>query len=97
MRWYAWWLNTAVATFAQDHGLELGHANGEENFPFTRIGQAPQGIKPRVTQSGIEGKDATRRSAGDGSYVSPYHVNDAIMGDLFDLCLSEVVELLRFS
>lgn len=96
MRWYAWWLSPSVAQFAHDHGLEMGHANWEENFPFTRIGQAPQGVKPRVIQAGIQGKHATRRSAGDGSYGSAYQVDDSIMQALFDLCLGEVVELLKF-
>jgi creatinine amidohydrolase len=97
MRWYAWWLSPAVAEFAKAHGLEMAHANWEENFTFTRIGDAPQGIKPRVVDLNISGKDETRRLAGDGSYGGAYQVNDRIMQELFDLCLGEVLDLLQFT
>jgi len=43
----------------------------------------------------ISGKDETRRLAGDGSYGGAYQVDDSIMQEMFDLCLSEVLALLR--
>jgi len=96
MRWYAWWLSPAVGEFAKAHGLEMAHANWEENFTFTRIGDAPQGVKPRVVDRNISGKDETRKLAGDGSYGGAYQVDDAIMQEMFDLCVCEVLALLKF-
>lgn len=96
MRWYAWWLSPAVGEFAKAHGLEMAHANWEENFTFTRIGDAPQGVKPRLVDLNISGKDETRKLAGDGSYGGAYQVDDAIMQEMFDLCLGEVLDLLKF-
>lgn len=96
LHWYAWWLSPAVAEFAKQNKLETAHANWMENFPFTRIGNAPEGSKPRPAQEGIVGKLKTRQIAGDGSYGGSYQVDDGIMQKLFDLCLDETLEQLRF-
>ena len=96
LRWYAWWLSPAVAEFAKEHGLETAHANWMENFSFTRIGEAPKGIKPRVQEVDINGARVTRNVAGDGSYGGAYQVDDRIMDKLFKLCLSETLDLLQF-
>ena len=74
----------------------MAHANWEENFTFTRIGDAPPGVKPRVVDRNISGKNETRKLAGDGSYGGAYQVDDAIMQEMFDLCLGEVLALLKF-
>lgn len=95
MCWYAWWLSPAVAEFAKAHGLETAHASWMENFTFTRVGEAPQGVKPHVVDPNISGKDETRRLVGDGSYGGAYQVDDAIMQEMFDLCLGEVLDLLK--
>lgn len=96
LRWYAWWLSPAVIELAISHGLETAHASWMENFTFTRIGEAPQGVKSFVADTNISGKDETRRLAGDGSYGGAYQVDDSIMQAMFDLCLSEVLDLLSF-
>ncbi len=96
LRWYAWWLSPAVIELAKKHGLETAHASWMENFTFTRIGDAPEGVKPRVVDLNVSGKDEARQLAGDGSYGGPYQVDDTIMQQLFDLCLSEVLGLLKF-
>lgn len=96
MRWYAWWLSPAVADFAKAHGLTTAHANWMENFPFTRVGEAPAGEKATLNWSDITGGKATRALAGDGSYGGVYQVEDAIMQALFELCLGEVLSLLEF-
>jgi len=97
LRWYAWWLSPAVAEFATTHNLETAHASWMENFTFTRIGDAPQGVKPRVVDLNISGKFETRRLAVDGSYGGAYQVDENIMQAMFDLCLGEVLDLLNFS
>ncbi len=96
LRWYAWWLSPAVGDFAKEHGLETAHANWMENFSFTRIGEAPKEIKPRVNEVNINGACATRQAAGDGSYGGAYQVDDEIMDSLLNLCLDETLKLLRF-
>ena len=97
LRWYAWWLSPSVVEFAKAHGLEMAHANWEENFTFTRIGDALQGVKPHVVDLNISGKDEPRRLAGDGSYGGAYQVDDSIIQAMFDLSLSEVLDLLKFT
>lgn len=95
-RWYAWWLSPKVTELAEKHHLTTAHANWMENFSFTRIGDAPEGEKPQVTEWGINDKYETRKLAGDGSYGGVYQVDDTIMQSLFDLCLTEVLDLLKF-
>ncbi len=97
LRWYAWWLSPSVEKFAQEHNLTTAHASWMENFTFTRIGQAPVGEKPAVMEHGILGMKETRMLAGDGSFGGVYQVDDAVMQALFDLCLSETLELLKFA
>lgn len=96
LRWFAWWLSPSVAQFAKDHNLTTAHANWMENFTFTRVGELPEGVKPHVQDTFISGSTATRALAGDGSYGGAYQVDDDIMQALFDLCLSETLELLKF-
>lgn len=97
IRWYAWWLSPAVTEFAKQHNLETAHANWMENFTFTRIGKAPHGSKPKPSPESVAGKSETRKIAGDGSYGGSYQVDDEIMKKLFDLCLDETLDLLRFN
>ncbi|MCJ7694058.1 MAG: creatininase family protein [Anaerolineaceae bacterium] len=96
MRWYAWWLSSAVSDFAKQHNLETAHANWMENFTFTRISNAPGGSKSKPPLTGIAGKSKTRQNAGDGSYGGVYQVDNAIMQNLFNLCLDETLEQLLF-
>jgi len=50
-----------------------------------------------VVDPNISGKDETRKLAGDDSYGAAYQVDDSLMQAMFDLCLSEVRELLKFT
>lgn len=97
VRWYAWWLSPVVGQFAQDRNLITAHANWMENFSFTRVGKAPVGEKPALATQDNTGMTETRALAGDGSYGGRYQVEDALMQTLFDLCLEETLELLKFS
>lgn len=96
MRWYAWWLSPSMPEFAKAHKLTTAHANWMENFPFTRVREAPAGEKPAFKEINIASSADVRALAGDGSYGGAYQVDDTIMQALFDLCLSEVLTLLNF-
>jgi len=97
--WYQWWTSSSVVAFSKAHDLPNQHANWEENFPFTRVAaNSPSGEKPLVDYGGrILNTLQTRELAEDGSFGGPWQVPDALMQQVFDLCLSDIVELLQFS
>ena len=97
--WYQWWTSSTVIEFSKAHNLPNQHANWEENFPFTRVaGDSPSGEKPIVPHGErIYNAQETQALAGDGSYGGPWQVSDALMQELFGLCLKDVVRLLKFA
>ncbi|NLW72899.1 MAG: creatininase family protein [Chloroflexi bacterium] len=98
VKWYSWWLSQVVVKFAAENGLATQHANWMENFTFTRISSSPNYRKPLVEAgSEILSAEKTRERAMDGSYGGDYQVSDHLMQKLFDLCLAEVLEELKFN
>lgn len=98
IRWYSWWLSQTVVKFAAENGLTTQHANWMENFIFTRVGDSPSYRKPIVeANSEILNAKKTRERVMDGSYGGDYQVSDHLMQKLFDLCLAEVLEELKFN
>jgi creatinine amidohydrolase len=95
-RWYSWWVAPSVQAVAHDVGLVPDHANWLEAFPFCRVGDLPDGSKPAFTASRVLNADETRALAGDGVYGGPYVADDAVMQRLFDVCVDDLVERLRF-
>ena len=67
-----------------------------EAFPFTRVADLPAGEKPGVSFTGVLNAAETRAKYGDGSFGGKYQVDDAIMQELFDTCLLDVINLLNF-
>ena len=97
LNWYDWWLSHSVDAVAQKHNLKPSHANWLEAFPFTVVGEMPEGNKtpPKVPSAIMDAKTA-RQVYGDGSFGGAYRVSDDIMHELFAACLEDILQLLKF-
>jgi len=97
LRWYAWWTRPVVSEISKQNSLINQHANWEEAFDFTIVTEMPEEIKPVVqTKGAILDKTATRKTYGDGMYGGAYKADPAIMQEIFDSCLAEILEQLKF-
>lgn len=94
--WYSWWESNGVQNLAEKYHLAPEHASWMEAFPFTRVADLPAGEKPGVSFTGVLNAAETRAKYGDGSFGGKYQVGDAIMQELFDTCLLDVINLLNF-
>jgi creatinine amidohydrolase len=94
--WYAWWQAHSVEVVTMNHGLRSYHAAWIEAFPFTRVGDLPNGekIPPRIP--GLVNAKMARQLYQDGVFGGPYQVNDAIMSEVFQAALEDVLQLLKF-
>lgn len=93
--WYDWWQRDVIQEFAEQHGLQIDHANWGENFLFTRVAESPSEAKPPVNLALIDTGENPRDVLGDGNYGGAYQVDDRIMMAMFDLAVEDVVERLR--
>lgn len=96
LRWYSWWLSNSVISVAQHHELKPAHANWLEAFPFTRVAELPIGEKEPPYISGLLSAEDARRAYGDGSFGGSYQADDAIMQEIFDAALVDILHLLEF-
>jgi len=97
LQWYSWWLAPSVEAVAMRHNLKPAHANWLEAFPFTVIGDLPDGEKvPPHVPSEVLDAASTRQVCGDGSFGGPYRVADDLMQELFTAALEDVLRLLEF-
>lgn len=94
--WYSWWVSNSVKELALRYDLEQAHANWEEAFPFTRVCDLPAGGKTVPAFTGLLNAAQTRSVYGDGSFGGPYQVEERIMQEMFDVCLEDVLYLMRF-
>jgi hypothetical protein len=86
-----------VADIAKKHNLDPEHANWLEAFDFTTVTKLPEESKDIPKQDDeILGKTATREKYGDGSFGGPYKVDPNIMDEIFNACLSDILDLLQF-
>jgi creatinine amidohydrolase len=94
--WYAWWQAHSVEVVAMNHGLRSYHAAWIEAFPFTRVRDLPDGekIPPRIP--GLVNAKIARQLYEDGVFGGPYQVDDAIMSEVFQAALVDVLQLLKF-
>jgi creatinine amidohydrolase len=67
-----------------------------EAFPFTRVGELPEGKKEAPAFLGLLNAEETRKVYGDGVFGGPYQVEDSIMNELFTACLKDILHLLLF-
>jgi hypothetical protein len=69
-----------------------------EAFSFCRVAALPNGEKAAVKEtSRLYGAEQVRKILGDGSYGGAYQIDDAAMQRIFDVCVAEIVEKLRFA
>lgn len=94
--WYSWWISHSVEQVAQKHGLKPAHANWLEAFPFTKVGELPQGEKLPPSIPGLMGAGQARQVYGDGVFGGPYQADEAVMDELFAAVLADVLQLLKF-
>jgi creatinine amidohydrolase len=96
LAWYAWWQAHSVETVAVKHGLHSFHAGWIEAFPFTRVGELPEGekIQPRIP--GLVNSRRARELYQDGVFGGPYQVDEAIMSEIFSAALEDILQLLKF-
>lgn len=95
LTWHNWWQSPRAQDFAQRHNLLQSHANWQENFPFTRIGNAPSGSKPKVTVPPGASPQQSRTLIGDGSYGGDYQVSDTLMEAFMSELVDEITVLVR--
>lgn len=94
--WYAWWQSHSVETVAARYGVKVYHAGWAEAFPFTRVAELPQGEKHVTGYQGLLNAEETRTIIGDGVFGGNYQVEEAILQEVFDAALQDVLSLLNF-
>ena len=97
--WYAWWVAPSVQRVAGEAGLVGNHANWLEAFPFCRVAEMPEAVKPPMSAPrAILNADETKATYGDGVFGGgPYVADDALMQKLFDAAVADIVEKLKFT
>ncbi len=94
--WYAWWQAKSVEIVAMNHGLRSFHAAWIEAFPFTRVGDLPEGEKLQPRIPGLVNSKLARELYGDGVFGGPYQVDNEIMAEIFAAALEDILQLLKF-
>lgn len=97
LNWYDWWLSPSVEGVSRKNDLKPSHANWLEAFPFTIVGDLPDGMKPwpNIPSAIMDAKTA-RRVYGDGSFGGAYRASEDVMHELFSVCLQDIMRLLDF-
>lgn len=94
--WYSWYESHSVEEIAIRHELKVAHAGWVEAFPFTRVGDLPDGEKLPPSFQGLLNAEETREVYGDGMFGGRYQTDQAIMDEVFSACLQDVLSLLEF-
>jgi len=97
MSWYSWWVSNSVLQIAEKHQLKPSHANWLEAFPFTIVGDLPTEDKVPPYVPGIMGASQARQVYQDGSFGGKYQAEPAILQEVFDACLQDIITLLEFN
>lgn len=96
LAWYSWWQAHSVEKVALEHGLRSYHAAWIEAFPFTRVGDLPDGEKIPPHIPGLVNAELARELYQDGVFGGPYQVDDAILTEVFNAALDDILQLLKF-
>jgi len=97
INWYDWWLSHSVEAVAVKHNLKPGHANWLEAFPFTIVGELPEGEKtPPSVPRAVMDAAAVRQVYGDGSFGGRYRVDEGIQREILDAALEDILWMLKF-
>ncbi len=94
--WYSWWLAHSVEAVAMSHGLRSFHAAWIEAFPFTRVGELPEGEKTPPRIPGLVNSKVARELYQDGVFGGPYQADPLIMDEIFTAALEDILQLLKF-
>ena len=94
--WFAWWQSHSVMILAESHDLKPAHANWLEAFPFTQVGDLPDGEKTPPKVTGLMGAKQAKHTYGDGVFGGAYQVDRSIMDEIFKEALGDVLQLLQF-
>ena len=97
LNWYDWWTSHSVEKVALKHNLKPKHANWLEAFPFTIVSEMPTEPKlsPMVPSS-IMDSETAREVYGDGSFGGEYFVDNAIMSEMFNAAVEDILMMLKF-
>ena len=97
LNWYDWWMSHSVEKVALKYNLKPKHANCLEAFPFTVVSEMPKEPKlaPMVPSSIMDSKTA-REVYGDGSFGGEYFVDNAIMSEMFNAAVEDILMMLKF-
>lgn len=94
--WYSWWVSHSVEQVAIENGLKPYHAAWSEAFPFTRVAELPEGDKLPPSYKGLLSAERTREVFGDGVFGGRYQADDAVMSQVFNAALQDVLYLLEW-
>ena len=97
LNWYDWWTSHSVEKVALKYNLKPKHANWLEAFPFTIVSEMPTEPKlsPMVPSS-IMDSETAREVYGDGSFGGEYYVDNAIMSEMFNAAVEDILMMLKF-
>ena len=97
IQWYDWWTSHSVEAIAMAHELKPAHANWLEAFAFTMVTELPDFPKaPPYVPSAVLDAETTREVYGDGSFGGPYQVDEAIMQEIFNAAVGDILQMLAF-
>jgi creatinine amidohydrolase len=96
LNWYSWWQSHSVQAVAMKYELKSYHAGWIEAFPFTRVSDLPEGSKAPPYVPGMMDAKLARQIYGDGVFGGLYETDLAIMDEIFDAALQDVIQLLKF-
>jgi creatinine amidohydrolase len=94
--WYSWWQSKSVEIVATKYELRSFHAAWIEAFPFTRVGELPEGVKIPARIPGLVGAKKARELYQDGVFGGPYKVDETILNEVFTAALEDILQYLRF-
>jgi creatinine amidohydrolase len=97
LNWYDWWLSHSIEAVAVKHGIKPTHANWLEAFPFTMVGETPEGDKtpPKVPSAVMDARTA-RQVYGDGSFGGRYRASEEIQHEMLAAAIEDILLLLKF-
>ena len=97
LNWYDWWTSHSVEKVALKYNLKPKHANWLEAFPFTVVSEMPKEPKlsPMVPSFIMDSK-TSREVYGDGSFGGEYFVDNAIMSEMFNAAVEDILMMLKF-
>ena len=76
--------------------MRLSHAGWAEAFPFTKVGELPQGLKTPPHIANLLSADESRQKYGDGVFGGQYQVDERITQEIFMAAYQDIIQMLRF-